>query len=69
MEKRKNLKLNAEKIKMLSSQYELLLQAWSENAMLFHDMSNHLTYCTVFVKIICAASFLTGTFWFRHFIF
>lgn len=42
MEKRKNLKLNAEKIKMLSNQYELLLQAWSENAMLFHDMSNHL---------------------------
>ena len=32
----------AEKVKMLGSQYRLLLQAWSENAMLFHDMENHL---------------------------
>ncbi|MDE7008193.1 MAG: ATP-binding protein [Lachnospiraceae bacterium] len=32
----------AQKAKMLSRQYELLLQAWSENAMLFHDMENHL---------------------------
>lgn len=42
MGKRKILKQEAEKVKMLSGQYELLLQAWSENAMLFHDMGNHL---------------------------
>lgn len=32
----------AEKAKMLDGQYKLLFQAWSENAMLFHDMENHL---------------------------
>jgi len=35
-------KREAEKVKMLSSQYERLWQVWSENAMLFHDMENHL---------------------------
>lgn len=39
---RRNLKRESEKAQMLRSQYELLLQAWSENAMLFHDMENHL---------------------------
>lgn len=36
------LKKEAEKMKMLSRQYERLWQAWSGNAMLFHDMENHL---------------------------
>lgn len=40
--KRKALKREEEKVKMLSHQYGLLQQAWSENAMLFHDMENHL---------------------------
>ena len=35
-------KKEEEKIRMLSLQYERLQQAWSENAMLFHDMENHL---------------------------
>lgn len=35
-------KKEAEKVRMLSRQYEQLQRAWSENAMLFHDMGNHL---------------------------
>ena len=40
--KRKILNKEAEKAKMLSRQYGRLWQAWSENAILFHDMENHL---------------------------
>lgn len=40
--KRRVLKKEAEKAEMLSRQYGRLWQAWSENAMLFHDMDNHL---------------------------
>lgn len=40
--KRRSLKREAEKVKLLSGQYEQLQRAWSENAMLFHDMENHL---------------------------
>ena len=40
--KRRFLGREAEKAKMLSRQYEWLWRAWSENAMLFHDMENHL---------------------------
>ena len=36
------IKREAEKVWMLSGQYERLQRAWSENAMLFHDMENHL---------------------------
>lgn len=36
------MKKEAEKMTMLSRQYERLWRAWSENAMLFHDMENHL---------------------------
>lgn len=36
------LKMESQKVKMLGAQYELLQRAWSENAMLFHDMDNHL---------------------------
>ena len=35
-------KKEAEKVRMLGEQYERLQRAWSENAMLFHDMGNHL---------------------------
>lgn len=46
MEKRSTSKRQEEKIRMLSSQYDRLQRAWSENAMLFHDMDNHLqTIC------------------------
>lgn len=38
----RGLKEESEKVKMLAGQYERLWQAWSENAMLFHDMENHL---------------------------
>lgn len=37
-----NKENEAIKSKMLGRQYELLLQVWSENAILFHDMENHL---------------------------
>lgn len=40
--KRRTLKREENKVKMLGHQYERLWQAWSENAMLFHDMENHL---------------------------
>lgn len=36
------LKRETQKVEMLRGQYALLQQAWSENAMLFHDMDNHL---------------------------
>lgn len=39
---RKTSKKEMEKVKMLINQYELLQNAWSENAMLFHDMDNHM---------------------------
>ncbi len=42
MRKHRNGIRESEKIKMLGRQYQLLQQAWSENAMLFHDMENHL---------------------------
>ncbi len=32
----------AQKAKLLSRQYEQLQEIWTENAMLFHDMENHL---------------------------
>lgn len=35
-------KKEAQKVKMLGEQYELLQRTWMENAMLFHDMDNHL---------------------------
>lgn len=40
--KRRIFQKEAEKVNMLSSQYEQLWQVWTENAMLFHDMGNHL---------------------------
>lgn len=40
--KQKSYKKEAEKVRLLSGQYEQLQRAWSENAMLFHDMENHL---------------------------
>lgn len=40
--KRKVLNREAEKVKMFSDQYAQLWQVWTENAMLFHDMGNHL---------------------------
>lgn len=42
MRKREMLRRETQKARMLSSQYELLQRVWSENAMLFHDMDNHL---------------------------
>lgn len=42
MRRREMLKRETQKVKMLGEQYELLQRTWSENAMLFHDMDNHL---------------------------
>ena len=36
------MKRETQKVKMLGEQYERLQQTWSEHAMLFHDMDNHL---------------------------
>lgn len=40
--RREVLKRETQKVKMLGEQYELLQRIWSEHAMLFHDMDNHL---------------------------
>lgn len=40
--RREMLKRETQKVKMLGEQYERLQQTWSEHAMLFHDMDNHL---------------------------
>ncbi|MDE6999552.1 MAG: GHKL domain-containing protein [Lachnospiraceae bacterium] len=42
MLKREMLKRETQKVRMLGEQYELLQRTWSEHAMLFHDMDNHL---------------------------
>lgn len=42
MRRREMLKRETQKVKMLGEQYEQLQRTWSEHAMLFHDMDNHL---------------------------
>ena len=74
--RKRALKREEEKIKMLSRQYERLQRAWSENAMLFHDMDNHLQtihhlaeagnseeICQYIARISKPVEQLTGVLW------